>query len=59
MGVDSSTRSTKVEVRDADGRPLRPAKLWNDTEWAPDAASLVDQLGGTEKWADAYATARA
>jgi xylulokinase len=29
---------------------LRPAKLWNDTESAPQAARLVDELGA-EKWA--------
>ncbi len=39
-------------VVDADGAVLRPAKLWNDTESAPDAAALVDQLGA-EAWADA------
>src|SRR5262249_28319691 len=32
---------------------LRQAKLWNDTESAPDAAWLVDQLGGAAAWADA------
>lgn len=111
MGVDSSTQSTKVEVRDADtgalvatgraphpsttpprseqdpsawwtallsaigqtgqkeiaaisvagqqhgmvvtdeaGSVLRPAKLWNDTESAPEAAQLVKQFGA-ERWA--------
>jgi xylulokinase len=36
------------------GRVVRPAKLWNDTESAPDAAWLVDQLaGGAAAWADA------
>lgn len=39
-------------VLDDDDRPLRPAKLWNDTESAPQAAALVDALG-----ADAWATA--
>ncbi len=29
---------------DADGRSLRPAKLWNDTQSAPQAAALVDRL---------------
>jgi len=116
MGVDSSTQSTKVEVRDADTgalvgagqaphpatRPprseqdpvawwdaflaanaqaaradevvavavagqqhglvvlddrdavIRPAKLWNDTESAPDAGWLVQQLdGGASAWATA------
>jgi xylulokinase len=38
---------------DANGSVLRPAKLWNDTESAPDAGWLVDQLdGGRAAWAD-------
>ncbi|MEZ5374829.1 MAG: FGGY-family carbohydrate kinase, partial [Microthrixaceae bacterium] len=37
---------------DAAGDVLRPAKLWNDTESAPDAAALVDRLG-PEAWARA------
>jgi len=113
LGVDSSTQSTKVEVRDADdgrllasgraphtpttpprseqdptewwdalvsaaqqtgareiaavavagqqhglvvldgaGAPLRPAKLWNDTESAAAASALVHHLG-PEQWAKA------
>ena len=33
---------------------IRAAKLWNDTESAPDAAWLIDQLaGGRKAWADA------
>jgi xylulokinase len=114
-GVDSSTQSTKVELRDADsgelrgrassphppthpprseqqpeawwsafedcwaqlgepnvraisvagqqhglvvlddaGQVVRPAKLWNDTESAPDAKWLLKQLdGGAAAWADA------
>jgi xylulokinase len=117
LGVDSSTQSTKVELRDADtgelagtgraphpptapprseqdpqawrealvearrqaGSPpvvamavaaqqhglvaldehsqvIRPAKLWNDTESAPDAAWLVEQLGGPAAWAAACGT---
>jgi xylulokinase len=33
---------------------IRPAKLWNDTESAPDAASLIDRLpGGRQAWAEA------
>ncbi len=34
------------------GRPLRPAKLWNDTESAPQAAAMVTRLG-SGPWADA------
>ena len=33
--------------------PVHPAKLWNDTESAPDAGWLIKQLGGAEAWADA------
>lgn len=35
-----------------DGALLRPAKLWNDTESAPDAAILGDALGGADWWAE-------
>ena len=37
---------------DASGKPLRPAMLWNDTRSAPDAARLVDELGGAAAWAE-------
>lgn len=37
---------------DSSGEVLRPAKLWNDTESAPDAAALVDELGAGA-WAEA------
>lgn len=41
-------------VLDADGEVLRPAKLWNDTESAPDAGWLIGQLdGGAADWAAA------
>jgi xylulokinase len=40
-------------VLDSDRQPVRPAKLWNDTESAPDAGWLVKQLGGAEAWAAA------
>jgi xylulokinase len=38
-------------VTDADGAPLRPAVLWNDTRSAPDADELRDALGA-EAWAE-------
>jgi xylulokinase len=38
-------------VTAADGAPLRPAVLWNDTRSAPDAADLRDALGA-EDWAE-------
>ena len=39
-------------VLDGRGRILRPAKLWNDTESAPQATALVERLGADE-WAAA------
>lgn len=39
-------------VLDGAGAVLRPAKLWNDTESAPDALALVEALGA-ESWAAA------
>jgi xylulokinase len=39
-------------VLDDDGKPLRAAKLWNDTESAPDAAALIDAFGGPDWWAE-------
>jgi len=39
-------------VLDEHGRPLRPAKLWNDTESAADASALITARGGPEWWAE-------
>jgi xylulokinase len=39
-------------VLDAAGTVVRPAKLWNDTESAPDAAALVERLGAPA-WSEA------
>ncbi len=36
---------------DADGTPLRPAMLWNDTRSATDAIGLLEALGGPTAWA--------
>jgi xylulokinase len=38
---------------DAHDEVIRPAKLWNDTESAPDAEWLLEKLGGGAAWADA------
>ena len=41
-------------VLGGDGEVLRPAKLWNDTESAPDAEALIKALdGGGAAWAGA------
>jgi xylulokinase len=39
-------------VTGADGAPLRPAVLWNDTRSAPDADRLRTELGGPSGWAE-------
>ena len=40
-------------VLDSDREVIRPAKLWNDTETAPDAGWLRKQLaGGAAEWAE-------
>jgi xylulokinase len=38
-------------VTDSDGRPLRPAILWNDTRSADEARELREALGGPSEWA--------
>ncbi|MFI2618106.1 xylulokinase [Streptomyces sp. NPDC018584] len=35
-----------------DGKPVRPALLWNDVRSAPQARSLLERLGGPREWAD-------
>jgi xylulokinase len=37
---------------DGTGEPVRPALLWNDVRSAPQARSLVEELGGPKAWAD-------
>lgn len=39
-------------VLDDAGRPVRPAKLWNDTESAEDAQRLIAAFGGAAWWAE-------
>ncbi|MGZ4593408.1 MAG: xylulokinase [Actinomycetes bacterium] len=37
---------------DEAGSVVRPALLWNDVRSAPDAADLVAELGGPQRWAE-------
>src|SRR5918994_5434995 len=39
-------------VTDSEGRPLRPAILWNDTRSAHEARELGEALGGPAEWAE-------
>ena len=62
-GVTGSNRPAAISiaaqqhgmvVSDGNGHVLRPAKLWNDTESAPDAEALVAAMdGGPAGWAAA------
>ncbi|GAA1669034.1 xylulokinase [Fodinicola feengrottensis] len=38
---------------DGEGEVVRPALLWNDLRSAPDAADLINELGGPDRWASA------
>jgi len=50
VGIAVAAQQHGMVVLDADRRVIRPAKLWNDTEAAEDAAELVAALGA-ETWA--------
>ncbi|NLU73234.1 xylulokinase [Streptomyces sp. HNM0575] len=39
---------------DADGRPVRPALLWNDVRSAPQSDRLIERLGGPAAWAERF-----
>ncbi|MBO1330519.1 xylulokinase [Streptomyces sp. VRA16 Mangrove soil] len=60
---DAARRASAVSVGgqqhglvtlDAQGRPVRPALLWNDVRSAPQARRLVDELGGPKAWAERF-----
>jgi xylulokinase len=50
-GVAVAAQQHGLVVLDEENRVIRPAKLSSDTEAAPDAARLVDALGGSAEWA--------
>src|SRR5664279_2351734 len=53
-GVSVAAQQHGLVVLDGAGEVLRPAKLWNDTESAPDAGWLIGQLPSKAAgWADA------
>ena len=51
IGIAVAGQQHGLVTLDADGRPLRPALLWNDTRSAPQAAALTAALG-REAWLD-------
>jgi len=52
VAISVAAQQHGLVALDADGRPVHPAKLWNDTESAPDADRLVAEQGA-EQWASA------
>ena len=53
-GISVAGQQHGLVALDADGAVIRPAKLWNDTEAAPDATWLIEQLPGrAADWAGA------
>lgn len=53
-GLGVSGQQHGLVVLDAAERPIRPAKLWNDTETSPQNDELVAGLGGPLAWADKF-----
>jgi xylulokinase len=45
-GVGVSGQQHGLVALDADDRPVRPAKLWNDTTTSADCAALTERMGG-------------
>ncbi len=51
VGVSVAGQQHGLVLLDKGGHPLRPAKLWNDTESAPQADALV-AASGADVWVD-------
>ncbi|WP_149180564.1 xylulokinase [Streptomyces sp. TRM49041] len=49
-GIAVAGQQHGLVVLGSDGRPSRPALLWNDTRSAPQAVALTDGLGGPDAW---------
>lgn len=48
LALGVSGQQHGLVVLDEDRQVIRPAKLWNDTETAPQNAELIERLGGRE-----------
>ena len=48
LAIGVSGQQHGLVVLDAEFQVIRPAKLWNDTETAPENAALIARLGGEE-----------
>ena len=52
MGVSGQQHG--LVVLDEAFKVIRPAKLWNDTETAPQNAELLERFGGRQGWFDRF-----
>jgi len=50
-GIGVAAQQHGMIVLDEAGKVIRPAMLWNDVKSAPQAAGLIDELGGPAQWA--------
>ena len=48
-GIGVSAQQHGLVTLDARDRPVRPAKLWNDTSTAAQSAELTERLGGPQR----------
>src|SRR5579871_1619794 len=48
-GIGVSGQQHGLVILDENRQVIRPAKLWNDTETAPQNSELIDRSGGAER----------
>jgi xylulokinase len=54
VAIGVSGQQHGLVVLDEDYRVIRPAKLWNDTETAPENAELIARFGGASAWFERF-----
>lgn len=54
LAVGVSGQQHGLVILDENKQVIRPAKLWNDTETAPQNAALIDRLGGKASMAQRF-----
>jgi len=54
LALGVSGQQHGLVVLDENQQVIRPAKLWNDTETAPQNQQLVDLLGGKQAWFERF-----
>ena len=56
LALSVSGQQHGLVILDQNKRVIRPAKLWNDTETAPQNASLIERLGGPRNVLERFGT---